>query len=65
MKEHSIDKAHIEIGSLHDFEDEVNDVRYWLTRSPIERLEALEFLRRNAYQYDPFSERLQRLLEAS
>ena len=36
---------------------------YWLSKTPEERLEALEFLRQIAYGYDPSSARLQRVLE--
>jgi hypothetical protein len=41
----------------------VEEKAYWLSRTPEERLEALEFLRQIAYGYDPSSARLQRVLE--
>lgn len=36
---------------------------YWAVRTPAERLEALEVMRRIAYGYDPEMDRIQRLLE--
>ena len=40
-----------------------NDRRYWLSKTPDERFEALEILRQIAYGYDPATERLQRVFE--
>jgi hypothetical protein len=40
-----------------------NDRQYWLAKTPDERFEALEILRRIAYGYDPATERLQRVFE--
>lgn len=39
------------------------DIAYWKSRSPEERLEALESLRQTVYGYDPAVTRLQRVLE--
>lgn len=39
------------------------DRDYWRTRSPQERLEALELLRQITYGYDPAATRLQRIFE--
>jgi len=36
---------------------------YWHSRTPQERLEALELMRRRAYGYDQATARLQRVLE--
>ncbi len=35
---------------------------YWLERPPIERIEAIEFMRRVMYGHDRVSRRLQRVL---
>ncbi|NOT01093.1 MAG: hypothetical protein HOP29_10740 [Phycisphaerales bacterium] len=54
-----MDRTHLSVGSLDD-----NDARtYWRSRTPLERLEALEFLRQVMYGYDPVADRLQRVLE--
>ena len=42
---------------------ETDELKYWLTRSPAERLAALELLRQIAYGYEPDSVGLQRVLE--
>ena len=36
---------------------------YWASRTPEERLQALEMMRQIAYGYDPTTTRLQRILE--
>ena len=36
---------------------------YWLSKTPYERLQALELMRQIIYGYDPSSTRLQRILE--
>lgn len=38
-----------------------DDKAYWATKTPEERLEALELLRQIMYGYDPLAERLQRV----
>ena len=38
------------------------DKEYWLTRTPYERLEAVEVMRQILYGYDPTATRLQRVL---
>jgi hypothetical protein len=48
------------VGSLGDSRDEK---AYWLSKTPLERLEALEFLRQTFYGYDPLIDRVQRVLE--
>jgi hypothetical protein len=55
-----MDKSAFSIVSLDDPPD---DVAYWQTRSPQERLEALELLRQIMYGYDPATARLQRFFE--
>jgi hypothetical protein len=50
------------VGSLYDPPD---DKEYWLSKSPQERLEAVELMRQIIYGYDPFTTRLQRVLEVA
>lgn len=40
-----------------------NDKKYWLSKTPQERLQALEMMRQINYGYDPATTRLQRVLE--
>jgi hypothetical protein len=49
----------IAIASLTDESDEKS---FWLSKSPAERLEAMEIMRQIIYGYDPASIRLQRVL---
>jgi hypothetical protein len=55
----NIDKTTMVISSLDDPTDEI---AYWSTKSPIERLAAIELMRQIIYGYDPASTRLQRVL---
>jgi hypothetical protein len=48
------------VASLFDPPDEKE---YWLSRTPEERLEAVELMRQIIYGYDPSATRLQRVLE--
>ena len=58
MIEEKIRRDVFEVVDLH----EVDDSNYWLDRSPIERIEAIEFMRKAMYGHDRVSERLQRVL---
>jgi hypothetical protein len=57
-----LDRSVLEVGSL-DGEDP--DKAYWQTKSPQERMEALELLCQIIYGYDPATTRLQRVLEVA
>lgn len=57
--ENRLDKTAFSIAALSDESDEKE---YWLSRSPQERLQALELMRQNIYGYDPAITRLQRIL---
>ena len=57
---YTIDKTAFSVASLTDPSDEKE---FWLSKTPAERLQALEFLRQIVYGYDPSSARLQRVLE--
>jgi hypothetical protein len=43
--------------------DESDEKAYWKSKTPLERLENLEFMRQVNYGYDPATARLQRVLE--
>ena len=58
MMEEMIRRDVFEVIDLH----EADDSNYWLDRTPIERIEAIEFLRKVMYGYDRVSARLQRVL---
>jgi len=57
-----MDKTAFSVASLHDDPDER---AYWLSRTPHERLQAVELMRQVVYGYDPASERLQRVFEVT
>jgi hypothetical protein len=47
-------------------EADAADRTYWHSRTPLERLEALELMRQSAYGYeDPTTSRLERVLEVA
>ena len=58
MIEGRIQKDVFEVVSLH----KVHDSNFWLNRDPLERIEAVEFLRKVMFGSDRVSERLQRVL---
>ena len=53
-----LDRAHFSVTKLNDSDEKA----YWLSKSPAERLEALELMRQMIYGYDPARTRLQRIL---
>jgi hypothetical protein len=55
-----LDRGALEVVSM---KDPPTDRRYWMSRTPAERFEALELLRQLAYGYDPATARLQRVFE--
>ena len=57
-----LDKNSFSIISLMENE---NDVGYWLSKTPEERILAIEFLRQLIFGYDPSTERLQRVFETA
>ena len=54
-----MDKTAFSVVSLSD---EPGDKEFWLSKTPLERLEAMELLRQMNYGYDPVTARLQRVL---
>lgn len=64
LEQDGIDKRkHRGIRADPERQSDNGDRRYWLSKTPAERFEALELLRQIAYGYDPATERLQRVLE--
>ena len=51
--------------SVVPLEEADNDLEYWLSRTPAERLAALELNRRMVYGHDRATSRLQRVLEVT
>jgi len=58
MIEEKIQKGFFEVVELREADDE----NYWRDRSHIERIEAIEFMRKVMFGRDRVSERLQRVL---
>jgi hypothetical protein len=58
MMEEMIRRDVFEVVDLH----ETDDSNYWLDRSPMERIEAIEFMRKVMYGNDRVSKGLQRVL---
>jgi hypothetical protein len=56
-----LDKTVFSLVSLEEADDD--EVEFWLSKTPYERLDALETLRQIFYGYDPITARLQRLFE--
>lgn len=54
-----LDRSIITISSLHEPSDEKE---YWATKTPEERMAAIEIMRQIVYGYDPSTTRLQRVL---
>lgn len=53
-----LDCTHFSVAKLGDSDQKA----YWLSKSPAERLEAVELMRQMIYGYDPARDRLQRIL---
>ena len=54
-----MDKSRISISSLYEKSDEKE---FWQSKTPLERIKALESIRQIIYGYDPSTTRLQRIL---
>ena len=59
-----VDKGTFSVLSSFEEADEM-DKAYWHSKTPQERLEALELMRQINYDYDPVTDRLQRILEVA
>jgi len=51
--------------SVISLDENNGETEYWLTRTPGERILAVEFLRQSLYGYDPATESLQRVFETA
>ena len=60
VNEARLDRSAFSVGSISDPSDEI---AYWQSRTPEERLMAVELYRQIVYGYDPATTRLQRILE--
>ena len=49
--------------SISTWDDDFDQRPYWLSRSPNERLAAMELMRQINYDYDPVSDRIPRVLD--
>ena len=58
MIKEEIQRDVFEVTDLHD----PDDLGYWRDRSYVERIEAMEFMRKVMFGHDRVSERLQRVL---
>ena len=59
-----VDKGTLSVSSSFEEADEA-DKAYWHSKTPQERMAALELMRQINYGYDPTTERLQRVLEVA
>ena len=65
LDEVRIDRTTFQVFSSFAEADEA-DRQYWHSRTPLERLEALELMRQSAYGYqDPTASRLERVFEVA
>jgi len=58
----SLNKKIVSVTSLDDIEEEK---KYWISKSPLERIEAIEINRRMIYGKDRVTSRLQRFFETA
>jgi hypothetical protein len=58
-----LDRSAFSVACLGEDDDEQQS--FWLSRTPEERLAAMEFMRQVMYGYDPISDRIQRVLEVA
>lgn len=58
----SLNKKIVQVTFLDDIEEEK---KYWFSKSPVERIEAIEINRRMIYGQDRVTSRLQRFFETS
>jgi hypothetical protein len=59
----TIDRSAFSVSSFDEAAQD--DKAHWLSRTPQERLAALERMRQINYAYDPVSDRIQRTLEVA
>lgn len=57
-----LDRNAFSVGNLSELSDEKS---YWMSKTPSQRLEAMELMRQIHYGYDPATTRLQRFFEVA
>ena len=62
MNKYQLNKTIFSIDSLNS---KKSDKEYWFSKTPLERLEFVEYLRQINYGYDQATSRLQRFLEVA
>ena len=63
MIDERIDRSKLTVTSLDDAD--ADDIDYWMGKTPTERVEGIEYLRRWLYGDDQVDARLQRVLESA
>ena len=62
LKNIRMDKTAFSVGSV---DDESDEKQYWASKTPVERIYAVELMRQMLYGYDPLTARLQRFFETA
>lgn len=65
MAEHDFPKLQKDAFNVASLLCPKDDKEYWLSKTPAERLEAVELMRQIIYGYDPSALRLQRVFETA
>jgi len=65
MDRNGFPKMRKDVFKVSNVFEESDEKAYWLSKSPEERLEAVEIMRRILYGYNPSSTRLQRVIEVA
>ena len=63
MIDERTDRTKIEVTSFDDAE--ADDIEFWMSKTPTERVEGIEYLRRWLYGDREVDQRLQRVLESA
>ena len=58
LKDMKIDRTFFSVDTDHE-----KSITYWITKTPEERWQGIEALRQIFYNYDPITDRVQRVLE--
>jgi hypothetical protein len=59
--EFKVDRSAFSVVSREEAQKQ--DIAYWHSKTPLERLEALELMRQSAYGYDPAVMHIEKVLE--
>ena len=57
------EKIKVESFSTGSFEDEPDDLTFWLSKTPEDRIEGVEFIRRQFYSYGKAEQEFRRFFE--